>query len=276
MHHKRFIYGCYLLLSTMLMACHDAQQPTPSHYRLKSVLYIYNAGNVTLADTMVETYSYDQAGRLASRNSVNSALTTNTVFYYDTQNRLGKRESYLQHTYDNIALTHRKTTTYAYDSSARVTVVKTYSSNKVNAVFLTDYFTLDDESTMEYNGISTLPAKITTKVNTGWQYDPTVYYTEEFTYTNGNITSLKHTDLPTKFNKYQTSTRLDNWQYDSHPNPYYGLDLIDVDGVIDDAYYSKNNPLLSDVTYTYDQRGLVVTSNEGNGLIISQYTYEAY
>ncbi|GAB4023705.1 hypothetical protein GCM10028808_74740 [Spirosoma migulaei] len=160
--------------------------------------------------------------------------------------------------------------TYSYDSTGNRIVAKKYSSMNASPT----YFTLDEENTFAYTGSAKLPTKITTKINTGWQFDPTYHFSQEFTFTDGNITTIKYTNMPTRLNQYKLSTSLQNFQYDTKPNPYFGIDQTTSDRAL--FTYSKNNPILSDVTYTYDQRGLLISSNEANGLHIRNYEYESY
>ncbi|GAB4020918.1 hypothetical protein GCM10028808_64050 [Spirosoma migulaei] len=229
----------------------------------------------------IDTYNYDESGKLITQltdYSLKVAPPLTTLWetrtietsFYDAQGRLEKKDAVLTQTPDASNVTHRRITTYVYDRNDRVTQVKEYSSTSKEPVFPTN-FTLDYIYEYAYSGSSKLPTKLSKKTNTGWQFDPTFYYVEEYTYIDGNITAMNSTQMPTRLNQYKASSSLDYFQYDNKPNPYFGIGIG-----TRRLYYCRNNPLTTDITYLYDERGLLIKTTGENGQLIRKYEYETY
>ncbi|GAB3958466.1 hypothetical protein GCM10028805_52850 [Spirosoma harenae] len=286
MQRRLFTYGWYLTLMTLLVSCQDAPVATEPRYRLKSISSTYGTLDPTKSSNSsgqesIDTYTYDESGKLITQlteYSLKVAPPLTTLWetrtletsVYDAQGRLEKKDAVLTQNPDASDAKHRRMTTYVYDTTDRVTQVKEYSSTSKEPVFPTN-FTLDYIYEYAYNGSSRLPTKLSKKTNTGWQFDPTFYYVEEYTYTDGNITTMNLTQMPTRLNQYTASSSLDYFQYDNKPNPYFGIGIG-----TSRLSYCRNNPITTDVNYTYDERGLLIKSTGENGQLIRKYEYETY
>ncbi|QMW06539.1 hypothetical protein [Spirosoma foliorum] len=218
-------------------------------------------------------YNYDDSGRLMSiiDNTVIPTVTSyafgRTTMEYDSQGRLSQIENLIEPTNNNPVLTFYYRTTYDYDANSNIVAIKKYK------VFKSDpaHPFLQEDSKLTY-GSTVFPVKIDTKINDGSQFDPELDFTQEYTYSAGNVVEVKRTDRPTHYNGYNTYTTSQVLQYDDKPNPFYGLII----GSPDVSTFSKNNVIESTRLYTYDTNGLLSKIALRDGTSETTYEYESY
>ncbi len=262
-------FSVFALLLT-LSSCQDHRIPSPSgqQFRLKKVTNVNNS----IANGYA-VYNYDSDNRLI--NILNYSIVPTmapyvfgrTTIVYDAQGRLLKVENQIDNSPFNPVLTFYYMTTYAYDKDDNITAIKKY---KVLKNDITHPFLQEDRQLVYGN--TKFPIMMTTKINDGSQFDPELNFSEEYTYTGGNIVEIKRTDWPTHYNGNNTYTSTRVFQYDDKPNPFYGL----LFGIPDERTFSKNNVIEGNRSYTYDTNGLLTNIAQRDGSSETLYEYETY
>jgi uncharacterized protein RhaS with RHS repeats len=244
-----FRYGILLLFGSLILGCadHRLQPQAPQQMRLKTTNNI-NFGGFPFSTT----YTYDATNRVSSFTTSIGSLG---MFQYDAQGRYR-----LLDYFPNANDTKNGDETYfAYNANNNNVVVSTGSlTNGIyNSTRETLYYTADANNRfINYNN------------GQGSTFKSEVFY-----YTGDNITRI---DV---YTGHFVQTFL--YEYDTHPNPYYGLIAPDISSV---RRFSRNNvvkitsfdQVTAMYTYTYNALGLPTILQDGNGSGQVQYTYESY
>ena len=254
-----------LLIS--FVACQDNQVTPEPRFRIKKVTPVY--ANST--DSSFATYEYDANNQLryvlnysVRPNSVSLYVFSRRTLCYDEQGRLTKFEDKLEDNGINRIPSSYQRTTYAYDTNGRATTVNKYQ------VFLDDpsHPLLTENRQLQY-GSNQFPDVIKVKVNADSQFDPVIDLAETYTYSGGNVRTMKRTYYPTHANN-TLFVVTDTFQYDDKPNPFYGFLSAGYDG------FSKNNVMESGTVSSYNTGGLLIRKARADNSLVTAYDYEAY
>lgn len=191
--------------------------------------------------TFSREFTYAASNRLASYT--NSA-GTKIVYEYDGQNRYKR---YVTSTFGLPALD--EVTQFVYNSATNDFQVL------IGTLQQRDYTVDNNKRILRY---TSSPAGF--------------YQDESYVYTDDNITTIDYKQGP--------ATSRVSYEYDTHPNPYYGLIG---GGIRSEQSLSRNNVTKSvnngvaivEYTYEYNTQGLPVKQKSG-GLDNAVFTYESY
>lgn len=219
--------------------------------------YEYDDRNLLIAETDAEDkvtrYEYDGNGNLTLRTDANGKTTQYT---YDALNRLGSK------TYDG------NTDTYTYDENGNMT-------QSANNNITIDY---------GYDAANRLISK------TMVEWNKTISYTYDaadnrtsMTDPDGGVTNYTYDNLNRLTQLQNPSGQITGFIYDdanrltrqNNGNGTYTLHTYDdADRVLSIFHHRSNASIISGFTYTYDNKGNRLTTNE-HGVGMHTYTYDA-
>lgn len=231
------------LVAGLLMACADHQLRPTAPLRLRLKTIFYSNANDSLAR---QDYTYDANNRLAT---ITTPSGSKIVYEYDEQNRYKKYS----------------TSNPAYPMNDEVTQFVYNYSNYTNdfQVFIG----------ARQQGDYTVDANKRILKFTSFQVG--FYQNETYSYTGDNVTTIEY--------RLGSSTSKTNFEYDTHPSPFYGLAGP---GFTAEQSLSRNNvtkltyPASGDtveIQYEYNAQGLPIKQKIGTIPTSERvYTYESY
>lgn len=227
-----------LLLISLIWGCTDhLSRPTsPQRLRLKTVTSTNTDGTTTQT-----TFEYDVQNRLVAYNDYTGLRNTIT---YDAQNQYQQIDNSVSRTYftyqssqNGMLVTAKR---YVLDVGERLVETYTYGFDAGNRLTNSTYV----------QGTVANPNLVTQSETT-------------YAYTGDNITTVTVKAL--------RNTRIDTYQYDDKPNPFYGLIGPGVDEL---RRFSRNNAtqlgIQPTIVYEYNAQGLPTRIGD------QTLTYESY
>lgn len=225
------------LLASLLTACADHQLRPSSPLGLRIKTITHSDAGRFISSV---DYNYDADNRLAT---VTNSYGSKTVYEYDEQNR------YKRYTTSNPSYpTQDEVTQFVYSYSNYTNNFQVF----IGARQQRDYTVDANKRILGY-----------TSFQIGF------YQNETYTYTGDNVTTLEY--------RLGSSTSKTNYEYDTHPNPFYN-----VAGLSADQSLSRNNVtkvlnggvVTGEFVYEYNAQGLPIKQKSGTAEAV--FTYELY
>lgn len=258
-----WITGVALLF--LVISCEDHQIPTQQRFRLKKFTNYYNG--------IYNVLNYSSNGKLANvaNYASSGSASGGWTLYYDNQGNVQKSEQ--QGKLGDSSTTSVRYT-YGVDANGNITAAERREVSIYGEFIKAQYW-------LTYSSNSKLPNQIIEA--TGSPSTQRQYTYNDYVYSNGNaVTVATRITFNTGYDLFNSTQ---NHQYDSKPNPFYGLILGSLDislyGIVGNnvdfiKLLSKNNVLDPNYDYAYDANGYLVSVSLKNGQVQNSFEYEVY
>ena len=255
------ILGLFMTLSS----CEDHRIPVGQRFRIKKFTNHY--------DGTYNVLTYGSNGKVAdvARYTSSGVAAGGLALYYDGQGNLQKSERQ-----DKLGDPSTTTVQYTYGVDANGNII---AAERRDVSILGEF--TKEQYQLTYGSTSKVPNR--SVVVTGSPAAQRLYTYVDYVYSSENVVTIA--TRVTYNTGYDLSNSTRTYQYDTKPNPFYGLILgspdISLYGIVGNnagfiKLLSKNNVIDSDYVYAYDANGYLMSISLPDGRVQNSFEYEAY